>query len=340
MNYVASTRNNSSNTDSKSSRVSSLKDFYESLSNQKNSSVQIQKPIRKITNLLSQDKPNTENKTTLTSKKSNLSANSFNHSTKNLKKLKSKRLVYSRGIRSKSNASKNSKLKNRYNSNNRLRMDSKANKQKSKTSKIDSKLKNSKENSKAGTKNALLSCFIPYFMRKRKQKQEIISENEAAEPIESPHSKLSPELMVEVGQNDAISAEIQSNKEFSHEIIELDSSREQKSSENKTLKKNTEHLSTSLIETKSEAMQKTQTDFSLNLFKVLKLLLTAKCYSVLLTEDQNSKDFDKLRFIFSELERIGLKSLANLDQSYLKNAESNHFRTPELSIVLSHFHVN
>lgn len=86
-----------------------------------------------------------------------------------------------------------------------------------------------------------------------------------------------------------------------------------------------------------EKVQKSE--FSFNLFKLLKLLLTAKCYCVLLSENKNKNDLKKLIFILYELKQIGFRKLINIDQSDIDNAKLNDFLLADLYNLLCQVHV-
>lgn len=81
-------------------------------------------------------------------------------------------------------------------------------------------------------------------------------------------------------------------------------------------------------------------NFSFNLFKLLKLMLTAKCYCVLLTEKQNSNDLKKLIFILYEMKQTALKKLTYLDSSEFEDAKLNDFLLADLFNLLCEIHVN
>lgn len=83
-----------------------------------------------------------------------------------------------------------------------------------------------------------------------------------------------------------------------------------------------------------------QNKFSFNLFKLLKLLLTAKCYCVLLTEKQNSNDLKKLIFILYEMKQTALKKLASVDSTEFSDAKLNDFFLADLFNLLCEVHVN
>ncbi|RNA17392.1 hypothetical protein BpHYR1_000504 [Brachionus plicatilis] len=81
-----------------------------------------------------------------------------------------------------------------------------------------------------------------------------------------------------------------------------------------------------------------QANFGFNLFKLLKLMLTAKCYCVLLTEKQNSSDLKKLIFILYEMKQTALKKLSNVDSSEIESAKLNDFLLADLFNLLCEVH--
>lgn len=80
--------------------------------------------------------------------------------------------------------------------------------------------------------------------------------------------------------------------------------------------------------------------FSFNLFKLLKLMLTAKCYCVLLTEKQNPNDLKKLIYILYEMKQTALKKLSNIDSIEIENANLNDFMLSDLFNLICEIHVN
>lgn len=104
----------------------------------------------------------------------------------------------------------------------------------------------------------------------------------------------------------------------------------------------TDNMETNLAakEYEKENKPKKNSEFNYYLFKMLKLLLTAKCYCVLIIENKDTEDEDthKLMSIFYQLNKIALKKLITIDYD-IQDAKLNDFLLTDLYTNLCKLHV-